>query len=141
MITRRTPFATFLALTLGLTASACDAPSAEAPQGPLRRDSAGIELVDHASLPPVGFGGWDVDPTPDLRIGTMDGPEEHQLFRVSGARLLADGRIVVANVGSADLRYFDANGDYLSSEGRRGGGPGEYEQPDLVGVMEGDSVP
>jgi len=121
-------------------AVACEAPPSDSSSGPVRSDSAGIEIVEYSSQTPMGFGGWVVQNEADLSIGTMDGPEEDQLFRISGAIRMANGQVVVANAGSGDLRFFDGQGNYLRSEGRRGGGPGEYERPSLVGRVAGDTM-
>jgi hypothetical protein len=51
---------------------------------------------------------------------------------------LADGRIVVANE-RVELRFFDSQGRYLKTVGRRGQGPGEYQQLSLWRVP-GDSL-
>jgi hypothetical protein len=45
---------------------------------------------------------------------------------VNGVRRLSDGRIVVANGGSAQLRFYSEHGEFLTSAGRRGRGPGEF---------------
>ena len=63
---------------------------------------------------------------PSLTIGVLDGPEEYQLFRARSAIRLDDGRIVVANGGSSELRFYDAEGRFLYSVGGEGEGPGEF---------------
>jgi hypothetical protein len=77
---------------------------------------------------------------PSLEIGRAGGDPSHELYRVSGAVRLTDGRIVVANSGSSELRYFDSNGDYLKSVGRRGGGPGEFTGDLKLLPYHGDSL-
>src|SRR5690606_16795253 len=90
------------------------------------RDSAGIALgEDTAAVWPEG-GGWHLSPEPLVEIGVLDGAPEDQLFRVVGARRLGDGRIVVANSGTHELRFYDAQGRHLRSVGREGEGPGEF---------------
>ena len=46
----------------------------------------------------------------------------------------------MANSGSHELRYFDAQGRYLKSTGREGGGPGEFEGLGAPVVVGGDSI-
>ena len=48
------------------------------------------------------------------------------MTRLFSTRSLADGRIVVSNAGSHELRVFDAQGRHLHSFGRQGEGPGEF---------------
>ena len=77
---------------------------------------------------------------PSVEIGRASGDPSQELYRVSGAVRLADGRIVVANSGSSELRYFDSSGDYLKSVGRRGGGPGEFTGDLTLLPYHGDSL-
>ncbi|MBX3133719.1 MAG: hypothetical protein KF689_10080 [Gemmatimonadaceae bacterium] len=69
-----------------------------------------------------------IDPTPVLSIGVEEGDEPYQLHLVRDAIRLADGRVVVANTGSQELRIFDAAGRYTGALGRRGGGPMEFSE-------------
>jgi hypothetical protein len=91
------------------------------------RDSAGIAIVE-SSVPLWGAGGgWTVATEPTVTIGSPDGPDSESLYRVRGALRLHDGRIVVANSGSDELRFYDADATYHSATGRAGAGPGEFD--------------
>jgi hypothetical protein len=63
-----------------------------------------------------------------VTIGALEGSEGERLFQVAAAARLDDGRIVVANSGTHEIRYFDPAGKHLFSIGRRGEGPGEFRQ-------------
>ncbi|MDP2958279.1 MAG: hypothetical protein Q8N53_17760 [Longimicrobiales bacterium] len=68
------------------------------PAGPIAwpvRDSAGIAVVENR-LDRVPSGAWSVEAAPLLSIGGLDAPASHQLYRVSGATRLPDGRGRVA---------------------------------------------
>ena len=119
---------------------ACSAGDASAPLAEVI-DSAGVRLVLNR-LPdgPVGTGGLSLDADPLLEIGTFDGDTLYQLFRVAGARRLADGRVVVANAGSFELRIYGADGRYQKAWGREGGGPGEFLDMRLMGAMGSDTL-
>lgn len=54
--------------------------------------------------------------------------------------MLADGRIVVANGGSHEVRVFDASGYHVATWGRRGEGPGEFTNLSQVHRWPGDSL-
>jgi hypothetical protein len=89
-------------------------------------DSAGVTIVEsHATLwtPEEG---WRLSQAPLLTIGDVEGADEYQLYRVRSARRLADGRIVVANSGTGELRFYNGDGTYLFRRGGEGGGPGEF---------------
>ena len=104
-------------------------------------DSAGVSLVLNR-LPdgPLGTGGLSLDAAPMLEIGTFEGDSLYQLYRVAGARRLADGRIVVANAGTFEVRVYSADGQYQRAWGQEGGGPGEFQDMRLVGAMGSDTV-
>jgi hypothetical protein len=80
-------------------------------------------------------GGWRLSETPILEIGALDGPAEYQFERIEGVLRLADGRIVVADGGASQIRFYDSTGRFLSASGRPGEAPGEYRY--LVGIGAG----
>lgn len=108
--------------------------------GPTVRDSAGIRIVQNERPAWKDGGGWRVGGEPVLDIGVVDGDAAYQLDQVRGVARLSDGRIVVADGGSGQLRFFSAQGRHLASAGRKGGGPGEFEAIGWMGVAPGDSV-
>lgn len=113
-------------------------PSPEA--GVTRFDSAGVTIVSSAA-PAWGLEtGWRASETPALVIGRLDGPDELQLFDVTDATVLADGRIAVANSGTSEIRFYDAAGEYLSRAGGEGDGPGEFRALASIHRMDDDSI-
>ena len=104
------------------------------------RDSAGIRIVEN-SAPTAGSRlGWRIGPEPRVSIGEREGEDPYLLYRAMDATILADGRIVVANNGSDELRFFDSTGGHLASRGGRGEGPGEFEGLYSVAPWAGDSI-
>ena len=93
------------------------------------RDSAGITITENASDAMARAAVWAIDSVPLLTIGDPGGDAAHQLYRARGAARLSDGRIVVLNAGTSELRFFDANGKHLRTVGRKGEGPGEFRLP------------
>ncbi|MCY4398897.1 MAG: hypothetical protein OXE96_06050 [Gemmatimonadetes bacterium] len=104
------------------------------------RDSAGIQIVannrpaDDSRLP------WRIGPEPSVSIGVPEGAEPYMLYLAWDATRLRDGRIVVANVGTDELRVFDAAGVYIETWGGRGEGPGEFRSLWSVEPWPGDSI-
>ncbi|MEX2283558.1 MAG: 6-bladed beta-propeller [Gemmatimonadota bacterium] len=70
---------------------------------------------------------WRVADKPLVDIGKAEAEPEYELSQVRGVLRLADGIIVVANQQN-ELRYYDKNGKYIRTAGRKGEGPGEFIQ-------------
>ncbi len=104
------------------------------------RDSVGVSIVESTGFPELGMGGWSLDQNPSLTIGTFDGDTLYQLYEVSGGTRLADGRIVISDNGSFQLRSFGSDGRALGTFGREGEGPGEFESLRLMGALDGDTL-
>jgi hypothetical protein len=104
------------------------------------RDSAGVRIVESHQQVWSDADGWRVTHDPDLTIGVVEGDPAYQFFRITGVARLASGEIVVANGGSAEVRWYEPDGRFLRSAGRSGEGPGEYRWMGRLLVVSGDSV-
>jgi hypothetical protein len=91
----------------------------------VRRDSAGVTIIDNHAPAWTDGGGWSVEPAPLIEIGAGTA-EEHQLFEVRDVRRLSNGSILIAE--PTRFRIFDANGTLTREFGRQGRGPGEFSQ-------------
>lgn len=69
---------------------------------------------------------WRLNDSPAVDIGVAEGDEDYELAGASSSLRLADGRIVIANSGTSQLRIFDSTGTFVESVGRKGEGPGEF---------------
>ena len=103
------------------------------------RDSAGVRIVIN-DRPQWTGAGWRLRSEPLLDIGGVDGKPEYELHDVIGAVRLTNGTIVIANMATANLRYYDASGRYLFAAGRSGQGPGEFQQLMGLAAIRGDTV-
>ena len=104
------------------------------------RDSAGVRIVENSEPPEGSRLGWTVGPEPTVTIGVAEGEEPYMLYGAIDAARLDDGRIVVANIGTNELRVFDAAGTHLATWGGRGEGPGEFRSLWRVEPWPGDSI-
>ncbi|MCH7717190.1 MAG: hypothetical protein IH876_13730 [Gemmatimonadetes bacterium] len=129
----------WLALGAGCALLGCDSGQA-AKVRPLVRDSAGVTIISNESPAWSDGEGWRVAETPVVDIGVVSGDAAYELFRPLGALRLSDGRIVVANAGTSELRYYDERGKHLGSSGGRGGGPGEFFAMSWFARTDDDSV-
>ena len=117
---------------------ACTAPDAATP-GAIRRDSAGIEIVE--SLRPAWGDSalWRVDPEPLLDLAATGQGARHQFDRVGGMARLSSGNLVVANAGSDEVLWFSAEGRFIGAAGGPGEGPGEFDNLQQI-ELAGDTV-
>ena len=127
-----------LPLLLAVAAAACS----EAAGGPTATvsDSAGVQIVT-STAPAWGKNeGWVIDSVPSLDIGGSDSDPHYDLLQVADPTLLSDGRMAVLNGGTFEVRYYDSTGTWLSSSGRKGEGPGEFEGPGGIFRLPGDTL-
>ena len=104
------------------------------------RDSGQVRIIENPRPPSGSRLGWHIGTEPTVSIGELEGSEPYLLDRVGDALVLPDGRIVVANGGSDELRVFDASGIHVVTWGGRGEGPGEFTNLGQVHRWPGDSL-
>jgi hypothetical protein len=123
-----------------LLLAGCGDPVADAANAPIVRDSAGVRIVESSA------GAWRegqalrLASEPALVIGDAGSDDAEQLYQVQSVHRLSDGRIAVANGGSAELRIYGADGALLRRAGGKGGGPGEFGRLAWHDVGAGDSI-
>jgi hypothetical protein len=100
------------------------------------RDSAGVRIVDNGTRP----AGPEirVAATPELTIGSQMGSAQFTLHRVSDARSLSDGRLVVVN--GRELLWFTPDGKFMARGGGAGDGPHEFREFAGLSVLTGDTI-
>lgn len=105
------------------------------------QDSAGIAIINNAE--PGSWGDtprWSVSDSPEVRIGVVEGNPVYELRLARGAVRMPDGRFIVANAGSSELRIYDADGRHLESVGGDGEGPGEFRNIGNLWLYRADSL-
>jgi len=103
------------------------------------RDSAGIVVVSNEDQPLWGEGdAWTF--TKLVQVGERDGPPEYQFGALSGFVMLSDGRLVIADMHSHNIRFFSPDGTYLNAVGQHGEGPGEFSGFINLLLGPGDTV-
>lgn len=129
-----------LCAAFGFQACAFPDEAAQHPAGYSVRDSGGVVLVESSAPAWEESSSWTLSEEPLLIIGRVDGPEEYLLHRVMSAIRLDDGRIVLSNNGSQELRFYDSEGQFLSASGQAGEGPGEFRNIGLLHRLGADSL-
>lgn len=71
----------------------------------------------------------------DLSIGRED-DKNCMFYRVRGIAVDNQGNIYVADMSNFRVQKFDRDGKYLMTIGRKGQGPGEFEQPTKILIDE-----
>jgi len=104
------------------------------------RDSAGIQIAESQRPAWEGDSGWLIGTEPALRLGVVDGDPALQFDRVTGVVRLGDGRVVVGDGGSQEIRIFDAAGDLITITGGSGEGPGEFTGLSEIGTGPGGRI-
>jgi len=107
---------------------------------PVVRDSAGVRIVENSGPAWAEGAGWRLSAEPVLTIGAAEAEPEYQMFGVRGISRLSDGRIVLPNSGTQEIRWYGSDGTHLVSAGGQGEGPGEFTGLEWLGVLAGDSV-
>ena len=112
-----------VAVLLGLFA--CESPAND-PSLVVRRDSAGVEILE--ALRPVwgDADGWRIDPEPIVDLAMSGSGPSHEFAEVLGMARLSDGSIAVADGMLNELRLYAPDGGLVGSAGREGEGPGEF---------------
>jgi hypothetical protein len=93
---------------------------------------------NEAVAEPTLVGQLSEDPLVD--IGRVDGDADYLLHNAVSSLRLSDGRTVILNAGSHQLRFYDDKGRHLKSVGTRGSGPGEFRRPIKLYLPHQDSI-
>ena len=105
--------------------TACSEPDPQASRV-IVRDSSSVRILETTASARFAAD-RRVGAAPEWSVGEVEGDPDYLLSRVVGAIQLADGRIVVANGGTNDLRIYDTEGRLAQTIGREGQGPGEFQ--------------
>lgn len=97
------------------------------------------QMPELRRIPEQADGSVQLDLEELFRVGSLSGTYD-SFGRVMSTALSPSGRLYVADDKQHTVIAFDSRGRFLRNLGRRGGGPGEFEQPWLVAVDPFDSI-
>lgn len=95
--------------------------------------------VSHVSVTPE-TPRWHLASEPVVRIGAVAGDAPYLFSGVVYSARLSDGRVVVVDSRSAEVRLFNPEGRFLGRQGGRGAGPGEFRHFSFVDLVPGDTL-
>lgn len=116
----------------------CDGPAITPASAPTIADSAGTILVTNHGYQWGLASKWRLDTVP--RVSIAPAGKGYDLHLVGSVRKLSSAAWLVSNRGNNQLLFFDSAGAYLSSFGRKGSGPGEFQSLSRVEVLRGDTI-
>lgn len=133
----RAPARTLALFSLGVALSACTSDGETKARD--ARAGAAPQVVETEQPQWAAGHEWNVPAQPTLEIGS-DAAREYQFAGIRGAVRLSDGRIVVGDAGSSEVRLYDPQGRFISAAGRSGGGPEEFRRMGKLVAAAADSV-
>jgi hypothetical protein len=94
----------------------------------VERDTVGDTVI----VQTLAGSAWDVDARlePEMRIGVFEGEDHYMLGDVAGLAVAPDGAVYPYDRQVPALRKYGADGRFIATFGRDGGGPGEYRNSD-----------
>lgn len=98
-----------------------------------RRDSVGVEIVEHSRV--TAYGGRTCEMEYLLVIYDTLPSGAGEFGRVTDAELLPDGSLAVLDEASAEVRVFSPEGAFVRRIGRKGEGPGELSGGGTLGLL------
>jgi hypothetical protein len=137
----RNPPLVLVALLTLTAGGSCSRDTQQARPPFILSDSAGVAIIDNHLAAWTETTAWRRSEDPVLRIGEVEADDPGVLFaRIESVTRLSDGRIVVIEGQSSEVRWFDSAGRHLATRGGQGGGPGEFNSAAQVVRLSGDTI-
>ena len=109
-----------LAILAGFGCEASPAPASTS------RDSLGVRIVESVVPAWSADSAWWIEEVPLVDLLESGTGEERFFDRVRDVLRAADGRLIVADLGSSEVRIYDSSGRFVRVFGGEGDGPGEF---------------
>jgi len=113
--------------------------SSAAATAQVTRDSAGIRIVENSKPAWAPGREWRLSENPILVLGDGNAVDD-RLGRIVGVTRLSDGRVVVADQSTLQLKFFDTSGRRLKSVGGKGQGEDQFRDFRAASRLAGDSI-
>jgi len=87
----------------------------------------GTRVVEYADVSDEERAGHVIELVEDLAIGPRGDDDNYALYNPRPVQTDSRGNIYVLDGGNSRVQVFDADGEYLRTQGSAGGGPGEFQ--------------
>ncbi len=99
-------------------------------------DSGSTEQTDDLVIEDAPGGTPHIQLTVLRTIGVELGDANFVFGRIVDAVQTSDGGVLVLDLTTLNVRRFDSNGNFIGSAGREGSGPGEFQNPMGMAMLE-----
>ena len=99
-----------------------------------------VRIVENPRPPDGSRLGWRIGPRPLVSIGGPRAEGPARFNDATDATILRDGRIVVADRSTSELRVFDRSGTHVATWGGQGWRPGQFTDLYRLEPFRGDSI-
>jgi hypothetical protein len=93
------------------------------------KNENGVKVIRNP--PDPVYGDIYIELEENLSIGN-ENIENYDIYKVKGIQVDGDGNIYVLDSGNCRIQIYDKNGQYLLTLGRKGQGPGEFNNPSAI---------
>lgn len=103
-------------------------------------DNGSTEQTDDVVIEDAPEGPLHIQLTVLSTIGVELGDTNFVFGRIVDAVKTADGGVLALDLTTLNVRRFDSNGTFIGSAGREGSGPGEFQNPMGIAVLEDNRI-
>ncbi|MCK4671967.1 MAG: hypothetical protein KAT47_05425 [Candidatus Aegiribacteria sp.] len=103
-------------------------------------DSGSTEQIDDVVIETAPEGPQHIELTVLCTIGVELGEANLVFGRIVDAVKTADGGVLALDLTTLNVRRFDSNGAFIGSAGREGSGPGEFQNPMGIAILEDNRI-
>ena len=125
-------------VTLALLLAACDRSAPPVAAAPVR-DSAGVRIVESVAPAWGARTGWRVMARAELEVGGVAGDSARDFAGIRTALRFPDGRFLVTDGATDQIRLFDGSGAHLRTFGGHGNGESQFVALGPV-FLRGDTI-
>jgi hypothetical protein len=98
----------------------------------------GVKVIKNPKEPLYGGDVFKLEE--ELTIGVAEGDDEYSFIRLWYLAVDEDENIYAMDQGATQVKVYNTNGQFLRSIGRKGQGPGELDNPNMIFITNQDQL-